>query len=592
MISYHRNRVRAITLLAASTLAVCGLALTLNLLTRSPLALADVSAQNLHRTQDDPCGFTAITVTADLGATYHISDTLPGSVNDRIIYFANHEPGIITITAAVSNTAPISCHVWGGTAFGRTEAPHSEFLVGAESDRRWITYPLSITHGSATLILTSSLNITGSLLPPHHTTVLTFTQDITPPHDIHIVAPEHTAATVFPVSWSIWDEGSGIVSYTAEYSGTAYTAWQAWQTNTITTSGALAVGTFSATHTETSYIFRIITYDHVGHDTSARAETFVGPFRIYLPLVLHDYPPRWQAASGIDDVEVYDISVCPTAPNSQYAGTNQGLYHSTDGGDTWQRWALDGSTILAIVSTSDCNQVFAAVWGGGVNHVTGPAQSTPINQGLDDLYLYGLAISADEQTLYAGTNTNGIYKTNLTNINWSEINNGIPVEDRRIRSIYIINDTMYAGGRQCTYYRSDNAGDSWQARTVLAGGQSSPCDDAQVWAIAEMDNVIYVGLGKEKGLYQSANEGTSWTRISAIPTITIRPFGLRLYRSNLYVSTLGQGLYICKSETSCYPRPSAGLGTLNTRGFAIAEMPNVRLLAGSDDGIWWIPLLP
>ena len=299
MTSHPKTRVRALILLAAFTLAVCGLALTLDLLARSPLALAPVSAQNLPRAQTDPCSFTAITVTADLGDTYRVSDTLPGSVDDRIVYFANHEPGVVTITVAVSHTAPISCHVWGGAAFGRTT---SEFLLGTENDRRWLTYPVSIADASATLVLTSSSNITGLLLPPHHEAVLTFTQDVTPPQDAHVTAPEHTVETVFPVHWSAWDEDSGVVSYTAEYSGTAYTAWQEWQIDTITMSGTLAIGTFSAKFTDASYIFRITAYDHVGHNTRAQAETFVGPFSatIYLPLVVRSYPPQPVGSVDID----------------------------------------------------------------------------------------------------------------------------------------------------------------------------------------------------------------------------------------------------------------------------------------------------
>jgi hypothetical protein len=275
----------------ASALAACGLALTLSLLSKSSLAAMPVSATPLRQTLDFPCSFTAITVTANLGTMYRISDTHPGSVANRIIYFANHEPGVITISVAVSNTVPVSCHVWGGTAFGRTGSPRSEFLIGAMDNQRWLTYPVSVTHASATVVLTSSPNITGSLLSPYHRVALAFVQDVTPPRDINLHAPEHTAATIFPISWSAWDEGSGLASYAAVYSSTADPILREWPTDSITLSGTLALGTFSAPITDTTYTFRVTAYDYVGNSAHAQTETFVGPFHIYLPLILRSYPP-------------------------------------------------------------------------------------------------------------------------------------------------------------------------------------------------------------------------------------------------------------------------------------------------------------
>jgi hypothetical protein len=301
MIPRSRKSIRLLILCVASTLAACGLALTLSLLSASSLAAMPANATSLQQTLDFSCSFTTITVTADLGATYRISDTRPGSAENRIIYFANHEPGVITISVAISNTVPISCHVWGGTAFGRTEPPRSEFLIGATDNQRWLTYPVSVAHGSVTVALTSSLNITGSLLLPYHRVVLTFVQDIAPPRDVNLDAPERSAATVFPVSWSAWDEGSGLASYAAVYRSTADPIWREWPTGSLTLSGTLALGIFSAPITDTTYTFRVTAYDHVGNNSAVQTETFVGPFRIYLPLVLRNFPPMPTGSIAIEE---------------------------------------------------------------------------------------------------------------------------------------------------------------------------------------------------------------------------------------------------------------------------------------------------
>ena len=314
---------------------------------------------------------------------------------------------------------------------------------------------------------------------------------------------------------------------------------------------------------------------------------------VYLPLVVRNYPSPWQQAGGTGGISFYDVAVCPSNPLLQYAGTTaDGLYRSTDGGETWQHWALDGWATPVVVNPLYCAEAFVTVWGDGVHRVTGYNEAIPINQGLDELYLYGLTVVTEGQTLYlhAGSSAYGVYKTDTSNINWVPVNDGI--SDLRIRSLCIISDTLYAGGRRCTYYHSDNGGNSWIAETILSGGQGGACGDAQVWAIAHMDNVLYASLGGDKGLYWRP-EGGTWAQVSDVPEVTIYRFGLHRHLSRLYVGTYGNGVYTCESDGRCRPFPNGGLGTSNIRGLAVAEVSaNSRLLAGSDDGIWWVPLIP
>ena len=164
-----------ICLLIAVALAVCGLVLTLGILIWPSSVVVPVSAQNLQQ-EETHCAFQSIAVTAaSLGVTPGVSDTLPGSPYSRTLYFANLQPGVIT----VSVTIPESCHAWGGAAFSQTE--RSLFQPEASS-QRWLTYPVGTGHGSTTMVLTSSLYITGSMqFTISHQVVLSFERDITPP---------------------------------------------------------------------------------------------------------------------------------------------------------------------------------------------------------------------------------------------------------------------------------------------------------------------------------------------------------------------------------------------------------------------------
>jgi hypothetical protein len=272
---------RQIRLLITIGLSVCGLTLALGLLAHSSPAAKPASAQSLPLTEALPCDFTAIIVTAySPSSRFRISDTLPGGTAGRTIYFANHHLGSITISVATRD----ACYVWGGAAFSRTEPALLE--PGNASDLRWIEYPVHPDHGSTTVVLTSSLNITGSVLLPAHRVVLTFTQDIDPPHDVVIVSPPHTTDLQFPVLWEADDAGSGISFYTVIYSGTGYTAWQEWLPWTTVHSG-----TFNAPVRGAEYIFQVWAHDYVSHQAIRDTATYIDLLRTHLPLVLRSRPP-------------------------------------------------------------------------------------------------------------------------------------------------------------------------------------------------------------------------------------------------------------------------------------------------------------
>lgn len=164
-----------IHLFGAVALAVCALTLTLGLLVTASPQVTPVSAQRLQRAQAESCSFTNINVTA---AELEISDTLPSSHLSRTLYFANHQTGVITISVALTNGTPISCHLWGGPALGRTEV--ATFEVNGE--QRWLAYPVSVTHSSDTVVLTASEFISGlQYVTASKKVVLTFTQDVTGP---------------------------------------------------------------------------------------------------------------------------------------------------------------------------------------------------------------------------------------------------------------------------------------------------------------------------------------------------------------------------------------------------------------------------
>jgi hypothetical protein len=122
---------------------------------------------------------------------------------------------------------------------------------------------------------------------------------------------------------------------------------------------------------------------------------------------------------------------------------------------------------------------------------------------------------------------------------------------------------------------------------VLTAG----CDDAQVWSVAEVKNTLYAGLGLEKGLFYL--DGVVWTPVVGLPGGNVYGLAFDAPNDYLYASVHGAGVYRCQVDgagkpATCSPY-NLGLTTLDTREIHIH---NDLLVVGSDDGVWYRPLLP
>ncbi len=310
----------------------------------------------------------------------------------------------------------------------------------------------------------------------------------------------------------------------------------------------------------------------------------VNPHQIYLPLVIRNYPPLWRQAAGTAGVTFYDVALCPANPDVQYAGTGDaGVYRSADGGRSWALWALGGERATPVVVTPDnCDEVYAATWGGGVYRITGQNQAAQANAGLGELYLYALALSDDGQTLYAGTADSGLYQAQRgATLSWSKVS--LPASDERIRSIRVQDGHLYVGARNCTYYHSANEGLTWDLGQVLAGGSGAPCNDAQVWSMAELNGVLYAGLD-DSGLHRRPSGG-AWQPVSSVPAVDV--YDLKVAGEHLYVAAHGDGVYACDVTLSCPKMTARGLGNLGVRW--LLPFDGILEIA-TDDGIWHLPI--
>jgi hypothetical protein len=96
-----------------------------------------------------------------------------------------------------------------------------------------------------------------------------------------------------------------------------------------------------------------------------------------------------------------------------YAGTNGGLFISTDAGATWEAATLTQSVRTLVYDPTNEQNIFAGTYGYGVYASTdGGTTWTEMNDGLTCSNVLSLAFrSGTENTIYAGTEGGSVFKT-------------------------------------------------------------------------------------------------------------------------------------------------------------------------------------
>lgn len=260
---------------------------------------------------------------------------------------------------------------------------------------------------------------------------------------------------------------------------------------------------------------------------------------------------------GMSHSRVISMAIDPVYPATVYAGTKgDAVYKSYDGGQRWVslRQGLDSVDISSVVNQfvfdpADNNKLFAATTMGVFESQNGGETWQKRMDGMKEVLMV-ITLAMDPRhspIMYAGT-SGGVYKTVNRASQWERVNNGLVSSEIRSSSralgVTVIQvdphepNVVYAATLNGLYKSMDGAA-SWMR---IAQSLPDQMISAMVLDRAE-SGVVYVA-GRE-GVHRSKDASTTWMAINrGLATLNIRslvqsPIDPKM----LYAGTNGSGLY-------------------------------------------------
>jgi hypothetical protein len=237
---------------------------------------------------------------------------------------------------------------------------------------------------------------------------------------------------------------------------------------------------------------------------------------------------QWtQIPSGFINADyIYDLSSSATFI---YAGTNHGLYRSSNNGNNWSFTGFDTSYVLSVLTSGS-------------------------------------------STVFAGPEYGGTWISTNSGTNWTKT----PLIDCTVWSFLIIGSNLYAGTQSRGMYLSTNNGSSWTQ--IGLNGYT-------VNAISNTGSYIFAGTGS--GLLISTNNGTNWTNT----TLTKDVQSLSFIGTNLFAGTYGFGVYMSTNNGTSWTQTNLtsgnifGLSSSGSNLFAATD--NSGILMTTNNGTTW-----
>jgi photosystem II stability/assembly factor-like uncharacterized protein len=273
-----------------------------------------------------------------------------------------------------------------------------------------------------------------------------------------------------------------------------------------------------------------------------------------------DNGDTWSAAdSGLSSPWIYAIAANAT---NVFVSSSGSVYRSIDSGASWSVTNNPPLTGAGVLILSGSN-LYSGSLGISVSTDYGSSWTDISPRNLVSSSVFSLAVSGD--TLYAGTNGSGVFRSTDNGQSWAMVNTGITGVVTRA---FAVTDSALFAGTDGGVYCSTDRGASWIAVDSGLSGAGG------VLSLAASGGNLFAGCGR--GIYLSTDNGTSWNKKR-----NNTAFSLFVRGTDIFAGT--NGIIHSTDNGTTWTAADSGLNT-NVVSSIVASGTN--LFAGTYNGVF------
>lgn len=303
-----------------------------------------------------------------------------------------------------------------------------------------------------------------------------------------------------------------------------------------------------------------------------------------------DQGRSWTESADLKGQSVRSLAGAMSDPKLFVAGTLDGIYRTTDGGEHWKLISPDGSKEIhevesVAIDPKDASTIYAGTWHLPWKTSDGGEHWNNIKEGvIDDSDVFSIILDPKDPKIVYASACSGIYKSESGGDKFQKVQ-GIPSTARRTRVLMQSPtelETVYAGTTE-GLFRTMDGGKSWTRTTgpevIVNDVLVDPTNTKHVLISTDRGGV----LASEDGgtSFQASNAGFTVRQVASYVADSRSP-------STVYISVLNDkdwgGVFESTDGSLSWTQQSAGLEGRDV--FSLGQASDGTLIAGTSHGIY------
>lgn len=300
----------------------------------------------------------------------------------------------------------------------------------------------------------------------------------------------------------------------------------------------------------------------------------------------------WREAKELKNEAIHAMTQAESDPNYLFVGSTNGVFVSSDSGDSWEKISSESMPInvnsLAIDPRST-GTIYAGTWWRAYKSTDNGKNWRLIKDGMiDDSDVFAISINERDRNHIVASACSGIYESLNGGEKWRKIQ-GIPSTSRRTRDILqhpSRQGTVYAGTTE-GFWMSVDGGKTWRmttARNLEVNSIAVHPDAPDRVFIGTNNNGVMISNDGGRTFAPANQSFTSRFAYTVTPDVGMPG---RLYATTHNTATSGGNLFYSKDGGQTWTA-ARGAGLDQVAPFAVMQdrVDPTRLLLGTNRGIF------